>query len=163
MARITVGIGGLAAARDGDALVTHALGSCVGICLYEKNLKLGAMAHAFLPDSGMMSRTSEPADEGGRYVDTAVRNLLAAMEACGAERKNITARLYGGARMFPMGHTSFVGDACDIGSRNCEAAREALAACGIHIAEEDLGGTSARTIVFRTDDGSVSVNENRRG
>lgn len=164
MAKTIVGIGGLAAARGGGVLVTYALGSCVGICLYEKDLKLGAMAHAFLPDSGIARGSWDMPDEGGRYVDTAVINLLATMESCGAAKRNITARLYGGARMYAIGSGSpLVSSACDIGRCNCEAARRALAALDIPIAEEDIGGTAARTIEFRTDDGSVSVNKSRRG
>ena len=48
---ITVAIADLAAVRgdSGDVIVTYALGSCVGVCLYDRRTRVSGMAHVMLP------------------------------------------------------------------------------------------------------------------
>ena len=46
---IKVGISDLNVARSPDALVTFALGSCVGICLYDRARKIAGLSHIMLP------------------------------------------------------------------------------------------------------------------
>lgn len=46
---ITIGIADAAIARQPCILVTYALGSCVGVCLYEKKRRIGGMVHILLP------------------------------------------------------------------------------------------------------------------
>ncbi|HPU59108.1 MAG TPA: chemotaxis protein CheD, partial [Candidatus Avimonas sp.] len=48
---LVVGISDQKVARKPDKLVSYALGSCVGICLYDKVLQVAGMAHILLPDS----------------------------------------------------------------------------------------------------------------
>ena len=48
---IRVGISDQNVAHGPDILVTFALGSCVGICLYDPHMKLGGLSHILLPDS----------------------------------------------------------------------------------------------------------------
>ncbi len=48
---ITIGIADFNVGRDNDTLVTYALGSCVGICLYDAEKKIGGLAHIMLPSS----------------------------------------------------------------------------------------------------------------
>ena len=47
--KLIVGIADMKMARDSGMLVTYALGSCIGICLYDPLKKLGAMVHVMLP------------------------------------------------------------------------------------------------------------------
>ena len=44
-----VGIADMKLARNGERLITYALGSCIGICLYDPRLKLAALVHIMLP------------------------------------------------------------------------------------------------------------------
>ena len=48
---IVVGISELAVAQVPDILVTYALGSCVGICLYDPVARIGGLSHILLPSS----------------------------------------------------------------------------------------------------------------
>ena len=50
---ITVGISDLNIAKAPDILVTYALGSCVGICLYDPMVKLAGLSHIMLPSSNL--------------------------------------------------------------------------------------------------------------
>ena len=50
---ITVGISDLNVARAPDVLVTYALGSCVGICLYDSFTRVAGLSHIMLPSSAL--------------------------------------------------------------------------------------------------------------
>ncbi len=50
--RLVVGIGELAVSNDRDELiVTHALGSCIAVCIFDPVVGVAAMLHFLLPDS----------------------------------------------------------------------------------------------------------------
>ena len=49
MSMITVGSSDLNVAKGEDTLVTYALGSCVGICLYDRVTKIAGLSHIMLP------------------------------------------------------------------------------------------------------------------
>ena len=56
MSTISVGIADLKIVRSPDVLVTFALGSCVGICLYDPNVKVAGMSHVLLPSAAQTPR-----------------------------------------------------------------------------------------------------------
>ena len=47
--KLIIGIADMKMARGTGMLVTYALGSCIGICLYDQKIKLGALVHIMLP------------------------------------------------------------------------------------------------------------------
>ena len=49
--RINVGIADINIAHAPNILVTYALGSCVGVCLYDKVNKIAGLAHILMPSS----------------------------------------------------------------------------------------------------------------
>ena len=53
---IVVGISDYKMAKNPGVLVTYALGSCIGICIYDRKLKIGGLSHIMLPDSTMFTR-----------------------------------------------------------------------------------------------------------
>ena len=52
---IKVGIADMKIARREGVLITYALGSCIGISLYDPAIKLAALLHIMLPEAGSMS------------------------------------------------------------------------------------------------------------
>ena len=74
-------------------LVTYALGSCIGICLYDPLVKLGALIHIMLPLNMETGRKNTM-----KYADTGIRETLKQMEAMGGSRIRITAKIAGGAK-----------------------------------------------------------------
>ena len=48
---VVVGMGDMKIARGDSVLATYALGSCVGVCMYDDELGIGGMLHAMLPKS----------------------------------------------------------------------------------------------------------------
>ena len=85
---ITVGISDLNIAKAPDILVTYALGSCVGICLYDPMVKLAGLSHIMLPSSNL---NNDP-KQAYRFADTAIVLLVKKMEMAGARSaRNIAA------------------------------------------------------------------------
>ena len=124
-------------------LITYALGSCIGICLHDPMLKLGALIHIMLPVNMETNRTNTM-----KYADTGLRETLRQMEAMGARRARITAKIAGGAKMFETGAS--LGN---IGQRNIESVRLNLKKEGIRLLKEDVGGSVARTLLFDVNSG----------
>ena len=148
MEKIVVGIGDGKLAQEGQQLVSYALGSCVGVCLYDRVKKLAGMAHVVLPDA----RLGEGSAGGYRYALQGTRNLICRMQQAGADKRRLTAKIAGGARMF-----SSVNGQWDIGSQNIEMVRKTLAQEGIRLVAEDTGKDYGRTVLFSADDGRMEI------
>lgn len=135
------------AKREG-VLITYALGSCIGICLHDPLLKLGALIHIMLPINMEAGRKNTM-----KYADTGVRETLRQMESLGAKRTRITAKIAGGAKMFETQSKSLG----DIGHRNIDSVHMVLKKEGIHLLKEDVGGSVARTLLFDVSTGQACV------
>ncbi len=57
---VRVGIADLNVATSPDKLITVGLGSCVGIALYDQQLRIGGLAHIMLPDSTQFNNVTKP-------------------------------------------------------------------------------------------------------
>lgn len=137
--KITIGIADMKMAKGEGMLVTYALGSCIGICLHDPALRLGALVHIMLP-LNMETGRKNPL----KYADTGIRETLRMMEAKGASRSRITAKIAGGAKMFDVSG----GSMGNIGQRNIESVHLNLKKEGIQLLREDVGGSVARTLLF---------------
>ena len=142
--KITIGIADMKMAKGEGMLVTYALGSCIGICLHDPALKLGALVHIMLPINMEPGRKNVM-----KYADTGIKETLKQMEARGANRSRITAKIAGGAMMFKDGS----GSLGNIGQRNIESVRLNLKKEGIRLLKEDVGGSVARTLLFDVNSG----------
>ena len=137
--KITVGIADMKMAKDSGMLITYALGSCIGICLYDQRIRLASLVHIMLPLNLEPGRKNTM-----KYADTGIRETLKMMEAKGASRSRITAKIAGGAKMFEVSG----GSLGNIGQRNIESVHTILRQEGIRLLAEDVGGTVARTLLF---------------
>ncbi|HLH26702.1 MAG TPA: chemotaxis protein CheD [Chloroflexota bacterium] len=146
---VGVGLGELQVARDGE-LVAYSLGSCVAICLYDPLAKVAGMAHVVLPAVPEKGAGTAP----GKFADTAVPALLAAMQRAGAAAARLHCRLAGGAAVLAIGGT---GSLPPIGQRNVEAVKAALALARVRVRAEDTGGTQGRTVRLDAASGRVMV------
>ena len=142
--KITIGIADMKMAKGEGMLITYALGSCIGICLYDQRIKLAALIHIMLPLNMEPGRKNTM-----KYADTGIRETLKQMEAKGALRTRITAKIAGGAMMFKDAS----GSMGNIGQRNIESVRLNLKKEGIRLLKEDVGGSVARTLLFDVNSG----------
>jgi chemotaxis protein CheD len=150
MIKISVGISELKVVNTPATLDTQSLGSCLGIVIFDPLSKVAGLAHTMLPDSKQANVGNKP----GKYVDTAIAEMLSQMTNMGAGKNVFVAKLVGGACMFSG---SAIGDFMNIGSRNVAAAKSVLAELGIKILAEDTGGNHGRTIEFDSTTGKVLI------
>lgn len=140
----------MAVSKAPDTLVTYALGSCVGICLYDAKSHIGGLSHILLPQN--KERT------GGsvmKYADTAIPELIRKLSASGANAKALTAKIAGGAQMFQTTQTNTI--VGQIGKNNVIAVKAALLKAGIRIVAEDTGSNYGRSVYFDLATGDVKI------
>lgn len=148
---IKVGMADLKVCKEPDALTTLGLGSCVGICLYDSITKISGMAHIMLPDSTQITRDKNPA----KYADTGIELLIQKMEALGANKARLKAKIAGGAQMFAF--NAAADSLGRVGDRNVEAVKTNLKKLRIPIIAEDTGLNYGRTIQFFSENGSLLI------
>ncbi|MEG0898816.1 MAG: chemotaxis protein CheD [Oscillospiraceae bacterium] len=147
---ITVGISDLNVIKSPDSLVTYALGSCVGICIYDKLGQIAGMAHIMLPSIN----ESSSKENIYKFADSGIVELIRKMELQGAKKVRMVAKIAGGAQMFKVTGKSLISN---IGERNVISVKNVLKSLGIRIIAEDTGLDYGRTIVFNGVDGSLTV------
>lgn len=145
---IKVGIADLNVVLDPGAIMTIGLGSCIGIALYDKTIKVAGLAHIMLPDSTQFKSNTNPM----KFADLAIPMLIEKMEKQGSNKRNIIAKIAGGASMFNFSDKSIISD---IGKRNGDAVKKALKGESIRIMAEEIGGNKGRTMILKASDGSV--------
>ena len=141
MQKKVIGIGAAAIGKEDDVLISYALGSCVGICLYDPVAKIGGMVHILLPDSKLIPDKPDVY----RYADTGITALCTKMQIKGAVR----------ACMFASEIST------NIGKRNVNAVRQILQKLAIPIKGEDVEKNYGRSIWFYCSDGLVKVKSAR--
>lgn len=151
---IEVMIGELVVAEAPRRLVTPALGSCVGIALYDPFARRGGLAHVMLP----APHGETPESRLGRFADHAVPRLVEMMRERGSLLSRIEARIAGGAAMF--GGDSAIST---IGERNVAEVKRQLALMSVPVVAEDTGESHARTLEIRLDSGEAFVRSYRFG
>lgn len=154
---IKVGIADLQFARDADHLRTSGLGSCVGVVIYDPNIKVAGMAHVMLPDSKSAKQENLNMH---KYADTSLPILVDTLIKQGARRFALKAKIAGGAQMFAFSSSN---DMLRVGARNVEAVKAFLAETRIPILSEDIHGSSGRTIEFSTENSMLSVRTVNKG
>lgn len=153
-AAISVGLGQLAASCDaGMTLSALGLGSCIALAAHDPVRRVAGMVHVMLPASTIATHPGPP----GKYADTAVPALVAAMERLGADRARLVCKMAGGAQMFASG-----GGLLNIGARNAIAVRAALTQVGLRLTAADTGGSAGRTLELHVATGLVRVRSVRR-
>lgn len=133
-----MGLGEAVFGRDGEGVdewVIYGLGSCVGLILVDAPAGVSAMAHIVLPKS-----PAHAPPQPAKYADTAVPYLLEGLAALGGTEERAVAHIAGGAKMLKLSGVA------DIGRRNLEAVRTLLAARGIPVVGECVGGNAGRTL-----------------
>lgn len=155
-AQITVGISDMKIARGDNTLVTFALGSCIGICLFDSAIKVGGLGHIMLPNCPNASAEVSI----NKYADTCIPHMISSLTALGCSKTRMTAKIAGGAKMFEVSGDSTFGN---IGERNAKAVREALRGVGIRIVADDTGANYGRTVYFNTLTGAVEIKSFNHG
>ena len=150
---VVVTTGEFAVAEDPAWLLTPALGSCVGVAVWDATRRRGGLAHVMLP-APASARVSGRAE---RFASIAVPKLVQAV-ANGGPARRLVAKIAGGSAMF--GHEGRSGT---IGHRNVLEVRHQLELLRVPLVAEDTGGAHARTMELHPESGLVVVRSYRFG
>lgn len=144
--KIIVGISDLKVASEPDTIISYALGSCVGICLYDQVNRIAGLSHILLPYSSASKDMINPY----KFADTAIEELVNKMIQIGGKRNFMTAKIAGGANMFGWeGET--------IGDKNVTSVCNELKRLRIPLLASDVGLNYGRTISIDAANGEVTV------
>ncbi len=135
-----------------DVLVTYSLGSCIGICLYDPQVRVGGLLHFQLPDSRI-----DPAKAQANpfmFADRGLPRLVSKLETMGANIRRLRVKIAGGATM-SAGPKGF-----DIGKRNQIAISKLAWRQQLMIHAQDVGGSWPRGLRLYLADGRVTVRSN---
>jgi chemotaxis protein CheD len=134
-----------------DEIVTYALGSCLGITLYDPVTRIGAMVHVMLPSSSIdpVKASSNPC----MFVDTGVKKLFLDTYKAGAQRNRLIVVAAGGACANGLEQDDYF----QIGKRNVTVLRSILWKNGIILKNSDFGGNLARTMSLDIATGQVAI------
>lgn len=128
------------------AAVTTILGSCVAVCLWDSQKRIGGINHFMLPQFAEVGAASP------RFGNVAMEQLVEQMRLAGARLPMLQARVFGGSCMFePMQGPDH------LGQKNAGLAIDYLRRRGIQIVETDVGGTRGRRLIFHTDEGTACL------
>ena len=100
--------------------------------------------------SGVLPRDAGGSHSALRFGSAAIPELLRRVLDLGGRRKQLLAKIFGGAGMIE-------GSAGRLSSENIEIARHLLAEAQIPIVAEDVGGRQGRKLICRVRDGSAWV------
>jgi chemotaxis protein CheD len=155
--RTVIGIGEFAVSgTPGVSLVTHALGSCIAVCLWDPDRAVGGLLHFLLPDSRV--NPERAAQQPAAFADTGIPLLFKAAYALGLEKVRCRVSLVGGAEV-----TAFAGaGSLNVGKRNLLAARSILWKNGVLVEGEATGGTTPRSVVLTVAGGRIEVSSGRQ-
>ena len=137
--RLVVGIGEWAVSnRPGDIIITHGLGSCIAVCVFDPLTTVAGLLHFLLPEARINPDRARV--QPAVFADSGIPLLLNAAAQQGLVRRRAIVKLVGGAEMTAAPDVAF-----NTGRRNVLAARNLLWRSGVFVAGQDVGGTAART------------------
>jgi chemotaxis protein CheD len=151
-----VGIAEMAVStRRDERLVTYALGSCLGVTVYDPVAGVGGLLHVMLPSSDI---DPEKAHKNPYlFVDTGVPELFRACYRAGAVKERLIVKVVGGAFSGEDEHA----DQFQVGKRNLITFKKLLWKNGVILRGEAVGGQRlSRTVSLRLDTGEVLVKAN---
>jgi chemotaxis protein CheD len=144
-----VNVGDMKIGRDGDLLVTHALGSCLGLMVFDPALRVGGLLHAMLPLSKINQQKAQA--NPFMFVDTGVPALFKALYELGGQKKRMIVKAAGCGN--PLG----INEMFKIGQRNYTVLKKLLWKNNVLLKSEDVGGNGSRTVRFDLSTGQIII------
>ena len=150
--RHVIVVGDMKTGRRGDLLITHALGSCLGLMVFDPVAQVGGLLHAMLPLSKINPEKAQ--QNPYMFVDTGVPALFKQVYTLGGEKKRLIVKAAGCGN--PLGKNEMF----KIGERNFTVLKKLLWKNNVLINAQDVGGTTSRTVHFDLDGGRTVISSN---
>ena len=133
-------VGDMKYGSKGDSLVTHALGSCLGLVVYDPQIQVAGLLHAMLPLSKINPEKAKANPH--MFVDTGVPLLFRTLYEQGCQKARMVVKAVGCGN--PLGKNEMF----KIGERNFTVLKKLLWKNNVLLATQDVGGTASRTVHF---------------
>jgi len=148
--KIIVGIADMNVSNDPAAtIITHALGSCIGVSIYDPTVRVGGLLHFMLPDSTIDPQKAM--QNPWMFADSGIPLFFKEAYQLGAEKKRLNVKVVGGAQI--LDDSNFF----NIGKRNYMTLRKIFWANNVLIRAEQVGGNVNRTLSLELSSGKVWV------
>lgn len=124
--------------------ISTVLGSCIAVCLYDKQEQIGGVNHYLVPlwnENGLQSP---------KYGNISIPRLIESMLNVGCSIKNMEAKIFGGGNVIDVKQEDMM-----IGRKNIIIAKELLRENNIPITAQDVGGSRGRRILMQSDTGKI--------
>ncbi|MBI2886039.1 MAG: chemotaxis protein CheD [Chloroflexi bacterium] len=152
---ITVGVADMKISTNRDVtLATYALGSCLGISLFDPVAGVGGLLHVMLPVSTLNPQKAQ--ENPYMFVDTGLPRFFQECYKAGARKERLVVKVAGGASI----NRSEQDDYFQIGRRNFVVLRKLLWKNEVLLRTEDVGGTVSRTMYLELVSGAVTLSHN---
>ena len=144
-----VAVGDMKTGCREDMIVTHALGSCLGLMVYDPAAQVGGLLHAMLPLSKI--NLQKASENPYMFVDTGVPELFRQLYDLGGQKSRMVIKAAGCGH--PLGNSEMF----KIGERNYTILKKLLWKNNILLEAEDVGGVASRTVYFDISTGQVII------
>jgi chemotaxis protein CheD len=135
-----------------QVLLTYALGSCVGVAIWNSKTREAGLLHAMLPDSRLDPARAQ--QNPFVFVDSGLRKLIERMKSRAASPRDLVVKVAGGASLIDTSQHFHVG------KNNILAVKQVMRGSGLTVQAADIGGSGSRTMQLTLMTGRVSI---RRG
>jgi chemotaxis protein CheD len=153
---IVVGVSDMKVSKDPESvLVTHSLGSCIGVAIYDPIVRAGGLLHFMLPDSTLDSVKAKR--NPCMFADTGIPYLFKSVYQLGGNKRRMKVVVAGGA------HVNNREDFFNIGKRNFMAVRKIFWKNNVITNYHYVGGNSNRTLKIFIKDGHILIKDSREG
>ncbi|MCK4658129.1 MAG: chemotaxis protein CheD [Phycisphaerae bacterium] len=132
-----------------NTLLTYSLGSCIGVAIWDPEVRVGGMIHYMLPESSL-SREKAKANPA-MFADSGIPVLFRAVYELGAAKKRLVVKVAGGSQLLDDNGTF------NIGKRNYVMLRKIFWKNGVLIDAENVGGSISRTLKLEVASGLVTI------
>ncbi len=129
----------------GDLVVTHALGSCIGLAIHDPQAQVGGILHFMLPLSSVNPEKAKA--NPYMFADAGIPVFFKKAFKLGASKRGLKVKMAGGAQVFDDK------DFFAVGKRNQVVARKIFWKNNILIDQEHVGGHSSRTLYLEVGSG----------
>lgn len=136
--------------RHGNTVLLAALGSCVGVALFDKTADVGGIAHLLLPAPNGPGTPLNPK----YYASTALPLFFDELLQKGAGRERLEAVIAGGSLFGPVSQADVL---LDIGGRTVDIAIDFLNKRGIPIMQSETGGCFGSRLLVDTSNWRASI------
>lgn len=156
MMNLIVGVADMKVSNDPEAvLVTHSLGSCIGIAIYDPVARVGGLLHYMLPESSLDGIKAKK--NPYMFGDTGIPLLFRETYRFGAKKNRLKVIVTGGSQILDQKGLF------NIGKRNYTLLRKMFFKNNVMIDFEDVGSSVNRTLKLEIKNGQAWLKVSGQG